>query len=69
MGAFIAKQPNITEQDYINMRGEKETRDVLDHYLKPFSLVIEKFVPRNTTWKEFNEQLKEMGYRKEQHHE
>ncbi len=56
----------MTEQDYIDMciknaaeDAEEEAKDVLKNYLKPFSEVVESFIPNNMTRKEFNKFLEE----------
>lgn len=63
---------NLTREDYIDiirMRGKsieestREAYDVLENYLRPFQEVIDRFVPNNMTEKEFNEWLKEVGYK------
>jgi hypothetical protein len=52
---------NMTESDYIQMRGEKEAKLVLKHYLKPFQDIIDRFVPNNMTQKEFDAWVKNVG--------
>lgn len=61
---------NMTEKDYIKLcqarygeeSGEKEAKDVLKNYLRPFSEVLESFVPNNESVENFSMRLKEMGY-------
>lgn len=64
---------NLTREDYarvIESRGIsyenalKEADDIINNYLKSFQEVIDRFVPNNMTRKEFNEWLKEVGYKK-----
>ena len=60
---------NMTKDDYIEVckerfgekRGEEEANDILKNYLRPFSDVIERFVPNNDSIQEFSNRLKEMG--------
>lgn len=54
---------NMTEEDYIELckqKAEKEARDILKNYLRPFEMVKEYFYPYNMTQKEFDEFLKEV---------
>lgn len=61
---------NMTEKDYIKLcqvrygkeSGEKEAKDVLKNYLRPFREVLESFVPNNESVENFSMRLKEMGY-------
>lgn len=51
---------NMTKEDYLNnYTGTVSNRDegelILRDYIKPFSEVIERFVPNNMTQKEFDE--------------
>ena len=55
---------NMTEEEYIEICAEKarrEARETLNHYLQPYELVKERFVPGNNTVEEFNMLLKAMG--------
>lgn len=60
----------MTEEDYIKRcqarfgekYGEKEAKDVLENYLRPFNDVLESFVPNNESIEDFKMHLKEMGY-------
>lgn len=55
---------NLTEEEYIEICAEKarrEAREALNHYLQPYELVKERFVPGNNTVEEFNMLLKAMG--------
>lgn len=62
----------MTEEDYIvnvQMRfygrnraaAEIEAADTIRHYLRPFSEVIDRFVPTNDSREEFLAKLSEMG--------
>lgn len=61
---------NMTEEDYIKLcqarfgekYGIKEAMDVLENHLRPFSDVLESFVPNNESIENFKMRLKEMGY-------
>lgn len=61
---------NMTEEDYIKLcqnrygekNGEKEAKDVLENYLRPFSDVLKYFVPNNESTEDFKMRLKEMGH-------
>lgn len=64
---------NMTFEDYVNdvqigkygrnrQDAEIEAKDTIEHYLKPFQEVIERFVPNNSTVEEFKNMLKDMGY-------
>lgn len=67
--SFIVDCPthwNMTEEDYLNnetgsVRSKKEGIAILENHLKPFSEVIDKFVPINMTKEEFKEIVKEMS--------
>ena len=53
----------MTEDDYIEMCAEKarkESRDVLDHYIKPFEMVDRCFFPNYMTIEEHKRIMKEM---------
>lgn len=57
---------NMTKEDYLsNVTGTVPTReygeDVLENFLKPFSEVLERFVPNNMTQKEFDLLVKKMS--------
>ena len=63
---------NMTEEDYIKEiqmgrygrtreEAEIEARRTIESYIKPFSEVIERFLPANNTREEFLEILREMG--------
>ena len=55
---------NMTEEDYIQLcveRAIEEAKDVLEHYTRPFQMVIDSFYPNNETCEEFVKRLKEMG--------
>jgi len=63
---------DMTEEDYVNVimeRGynreyaEKEAKEVLTDYLKPFSEVLKYFRPINNTVEEFIEWVKSVGYK------
>lgn len=67
--SFIVDCPthwNMTEGDYLNnvtgtVRNKKEAIEILTSYLKPFSEVVDRFVPNNMTEEEFNKIIKEMS--------
>lgn len=57
---------NMTEGDYLNnvtgtVRNKEEAIEILTNYLKPFSEVINRFLPNNMTDEEFNKIVKEMS--------
>lgn len=57
---------NMTKEDYLNnttgtVGTKEEGEDILENYLKPFSEVIECFIPNNMTQKEFNELVNVMS--------
>lgn len=63
---------NMTEEDYITevqqmlyhrprKEAEIEAKETIEKYIKPFSEVIERFMPINNTKEEFIEILREMG--------
>ncbi len=57
---------NMTEDEYINnvtgtVRNKEEAFNILVNHLKPFSEVIDRFVPNNMTENEFREVVREMG--------
>lgn len=63
---------NLDIEDYamvIEMRGKsreaalEEANDIIQNNLKPFQEVIDRFVPNNMSEEEFNEWLKEVGYK------
>lgn len=41
---------------------EREAKETIENYIKPFQDVIDRFVPNNQTDEEFRSLLKEMGY-------
>ena len=66
---------NMTFEDYVvdvQMRkygrnreeAEVEAQKTIEHYIKPFQEVIDRFIPNNQTEKGFYVILKEMGYNK-----
>ena len=64
---------DMTEEDYINLciekakiEAEREARQVLEKYVRPFDWVFDYFYPNNQSYPEFIEQLKEMGATEEQ---
>jgi hypothetical protein len=57
---------NMTKEDYLNNVTETVTdreaaEIILEHWLVPFSEVIENFVPNNMTQDEFEELIKVMS--------
>ncbi|AFQ30399.1 hypothetical protein P4493_09920 [Bacillus thuringiensis] len=57
---------NMTREDYLNnttgtIRSRAEGEDILDNYLKPFSDVLEHFMPHNMAQKEFDKLVKLMS--------
>jgi len=63
----------MTFEDYVNdvqmihygrnrKCAEIEARNTIEHYLKPFQDVIDRFVPNNQTTKEFRNLLEKMGH-------
>ena len=57
----------MTREDYINMKMQEAKEDaeyVLDNYLKPFDMVVDRYYPNNMTKEEFDEFLEETGYNK-----
>ena len=63
---------NLDIEDYatvIEMRGKsrevalEEVNDIIQNNLKPFQEVIDRFVSNNMSEEEFNEWLKEVGYK------
>lgn len=63
---------NLDIEDYamvIEMRRKsrevalEEANDIIQNNLKPFQEVIDRFVPNNMSEEEFNEWLKEVGYK------
>lgn len=67
--SFIVDCPthwNMTKEDYSNnvtgtVRSKKEAIEILENHLKPFSEVIDRFVPINMTKEKFKEIVKEMS--------
>jgi len=66
---------NMTFEDYVNdvqmgrygrnrEEAEREAKDTIEHYLRPFQEVIDRFMPNNMTKKEFNKIIKDIGYEK-----
>lgn len=64
---------NMSFDDYVNdvqmgkygrdkQEAERAAKDTIEHYLKPFQEVIDRFVPNNQTKEEFNQLLEKMGY-------
>lgn len=64
---------NMTFDDYVNdiqiskygrnkQEAEREAKDTIEHHLKPFHEVINRFVPNNQTKVEFNQLLEKMGF-------
>ncbi|WP_036217079.1 hypothetical protein [Lysinibacillus sphaericus] len=56
---------NMTEDEYINnvtgtVRNKEEAFNILVNHLKPFSEVIDRFVPNNMTEVEFKDVVREM---------
>ena len=65
---------DMTEKDYVNVimeRGynkeyaEKEAREVINDYLRPFRRVLESFRPINNTVEEFTQWVKSVGYKED----
>ena len=65
---------NMTVNDYINEvlifkygysedKAKLEADDIIKNYLRPFSDVVERFIPNNQNLEEFNLLLEEMGYK------
>lgn len=55
---------NMTDEEYIEYCAEvarENARFDLEHYVKPFNLVIKEFRPANESVGEFNAHLREMG--------
>jgi len=57
---------NMTEQEYINLcieeakeEAEREAKEILAKYVRPFNQVMVSFKPENMTKKKFEEFLKE----------
>lgn len=64
---------NMTFEDYVvdiqmckygknRKDAEMEAKEVVNHRIRPFQDVIDRFVPNNQTKEEFYVMLKEMGY-------
>ena len=56
---------NMTKEDYLNnitgtVANKSEGLEILNSYLKPFSDVIESFVPNNMTQEKFDKIIKEL---------
>ena len=43
---------------------KEDAEDVLDNYLKPFDMVVDRYYPNNMTKEEFDKFLEETGYSK-----
>lgn len=67
---------NMTFEDYVvdvqmgkygrnRKDAEIEAKDIINHHIKPFQDVIDRFVPNNQTTEEFYAMLKEMGYKQQ----
>lgn len=65
---------DMTEEDYVRvlmMRGYdgtqaiNEAREVIEKYLKPFRMVLERFRPMNDTVEEFTQWVKSVGYKED----
>ena len=65
---------NMTVNDYINEvlifkygysedKAKLEADDIIKNHLRPFSDVVERFIPNNQNLEEFNLLLEEMGYK------
>ena len=65
---------NMTVNDYINDvlifkygysedKAKLEADDIIKNHLRPFSDVVERFIPNNQNLEEFNLLLEEMGYK------
>lgn len=57
----------MIREDYISMKmqeAKEDAEDVLDNYLKPFDMVINRYYPNNMIKEEFNKFLEEIGYSK-----
>lgn len=57
----------MIREDYISMKmqeAKEDAEDVLDNYLKPFDMVINRYYSNNMTKEEFNKFLEEIGYSK-----
>ncbi|WP_373151400.1 MULTISPECIES: hypothetical protein [Bacteroidaceae] len=65
---------NMTFEDYVvdvqmgkygrsRKYAEMEAKDTIEHYIRPFQEVIDRFVPTNQTKKQFQTILKDMGYK------
>lgn len=65
---------NMTVNDYINEvlifkygysedKAKLEADDIIKNHLRPFSDVVEGFIPNNQNLEEFNLLLEEMGYK------
>ena len=54
---------NMTDEEYIKYcidQARKEARDLIDHHLRPFSMIQSNFLDNNMSKRKFNEMLKEM---------
>lgn len=57
---------NITRKGYLNnvtgtVSNRKEGEEILEHHLRPFSEVIDSFVPNNMAQVEFDKLIQEMS--------
>ena len=57
---------NMTKDDYLNNKtgtvaNKSEGEDILNNHLKPFSDVIESFIPNNMEQKQFDELIVKMN--------
>lgn len=57
---------NMTKEDYLNnvtgtVSNKEVGEDVLNNHLKPFSEVIDRFVPNNMTQEEFDKLIRTMS--------
>lgn len=54
---------NMTEEDYINLcmeKAKKEAKDILEHYVRPYTEIDKNFIAGNMTKAEFEEVKKKM---------
>lgn len=57
---------NMTAEEYLSnvtgtVKSREEGQDILNNYLKPFSEVIERFIPTNMTQEKFDNLIKIMS--------
>jgi len=60
---------NFTDEEYLNnctksTISREDAQDTLDNHLRPFSEVVDRMAPRNTTEEEIKEYYKEVGWTK-----